>query len=334
MNNFKRHTYKTKNPPKPTRIAPSLSWFVSEAQAVPPSTNYCLPIDTQVYRLPDDSTPLASDGTQSLYKDPSFTTPLYDGVKQNTYTIDNQAKTANDLAGQTDIVSVTTNAFGKITNIDQGDCNPNVNLASFFITEVSANGADPCQRVSLSYEVKVNTNDLDALNALTSGQQLYSVNSTNSNLIPLDPTIIPNTILSGFQNGQENKTGASYETSNVGDNPAFSYTINENGVVSNKQACTATNFSFTFTDGSTVYSVTNTPSFVYVDVQSDGAWTISLADISSFDNEFTDSGSSTLSGSGNQSNIQIKIENFDSSQNAIQVNNNVNGDNLTINNST
>ena len=331
MNSFKRHTYKTKNPPKPTRIAPSLSWFVSEAQAVPPSTNYCLPIDNQVYRLPNDSTPLASDGTQFLYKDTSFTTPLYDGAKQNTYTIDNQEKTANDLTGKTDIVSVTTDVFGKIINIDQGDC---INLENFFITEVAANGEDLCGRVLLSYEVKVNTNDLDALNALTSGQQLYNVNSTNSNLIPLDPTIIPNTILSGFQNGQENKTGASYETSNVGDNPVFSYTINENGVVSNKQVCPATNFSFTFTDGSTFYSLTNTPSSVYVDVQSDGAWTISLADISSFDNEFTDSGSSTLSGSGNQSNIQIKIEDFDSSQNAIQVNTNVNQDLLTINNST
>ena len=99
---------------------------------------------------------------------------------------------------------------------------------------------------------------------------------------------------------------------------------------------TATTFTFTFTDGSTfITPTTPLPAFVYVNIQSDGTWTINLEDTSNLGNKFTSSSLSSLSGSGNQNNIQIKVNGFDAGQAAIQVSHtltSINQNLLTINN--
>ena len=121
MNSYKRHIYKTKNPPKPQPPVIQASWFASDSQAPQPNTDYCKPIENQVFKDPNSPPIVLGD----KFTDNSGGV-LYGGSsKNNTYTISNFAQSSFALDGQTGIPAITTNPSGEVIDINYGDCNDN-----------------------------------------------------------------------------------------------------------------------------------------------------------------------------------------------------------------
>ena len=101
MNSYKRHVYKTKNPPKPPRIIVSLSWFRSRGWAA--SDIECIPINIAFFK---DSMNTALVVGESVFVESSLTTPLANGSYSysNTMFENNTTGTVNYMNVQNGVV--------------------------------------------------------------------------------------------------------------------------------------------------------------------------------------------------------------------------------------
>lgn len=234
MISFKRDIYKLKAPPRPPRPSIQFVWYRSISQ-VKGTVDYCLPITTQIFKNPN-STPITVG--DYLYTDFQETSPLtpQNGGTEPIYNIDSQS--LSNPTGQSNIKSVEVNGFGEVVSINQGSCNPSLDLVSIYITEVTPTSSEGCGRVNVTYEVKVHSDDLDSSGStIPSSAQLYDASSTNSAPQPLDPNNIPTDIYTGFDGTSFNFVGVGLTSSPQNTQPFSSFRINSGGFIDNPATC-------------------------------------------------------------------------------------------------
>jgi len=213
MNSYKRHVYKTKNPPKPPKPPLSVDWFRSVQVS---KTEYCAPIDIQVFKDPSTFPIQVSD---TLYTDVSLTTPLNSGGGLANYLVDN-AQTQNPTIN---VTNVTVDGSGVVTEVSTGDCDTYTDV---IITNATLSREDACGLTRKVVKVK-NEDVNQTTGVILSGAQLYSAPN-----VPLDTSFI------FFTNGVDNFIGIGLDPPfNIGNMSVYNMKIDSMGIVTSPILC-------------------------------------------------------------------------------------------------
>lgn len=175
MNSYKRHVYKTKNPPKPPKEVIPLDWWRSRVWASSsPEVVECIPVDTPFYKNSMD-TPLIVG--EQVFDNASLTTPLpYDGY----YTYSNTEIDTNT----TGIINYMEVQNGVVIQLLTGSCfqQPEDTYSSIQITKMWKDSSSACADTEL-LTFYANDDDIVSSN-INPPVQLYTDSLGNNEVDP------------------------------------------------------------------------------------------------------------------------------------------------------
>lgn len=172
MNSYKRHVYKTKNPPKPPKEVIPLDWWRSRVWAVAGEVN-CIPVDNTFYKNSMD-TPLIVG--EQVFDNVSLTIPLPDGY----YTYSNTEINSNT----TGVINYMLVQNSTVVQLSTGNCfqQPDDTYSSIQITKMWKDSSSACADTEL---LTFYVNDDDIISSdINPPVQLYTDSLGNNEVDP------------------------------------------------------------------------------------------------------------------------------------------------------